>query len=676
MDRLLSRTPDASFSEPATTFTYTPTGQRATMTDASGTTSYSYDSLNRLLTKATPVGRLTYTYDVAGNRLSMVSSNVNGASASYTYDEMNRLKTVTAVGKTTTYTYDAVGNLNQVALPNAVLVTPSRDTMNRITSLPVTSTPPASYGYTYGPVGNRLTADTTTFNYDSVYRLTQETNPSGALSYLLDPVGNRQSLTSTLAALPPQSFSYDPNDRIVGATYDANGNTLVSGSRTFQYDSLDRLTSFNAGAVAMQYDGDGNRVAKGTTQYLVDDNGPAGIPQVVEEHVGGAVQKTYVYGLDRVSQTIVGGATSYYGYDAHGDVRLLMDGTGAVTDTYDYDAWGNLIASTGSTPNVYLYQGEQYDMETKLYYLRARYYDPLSGRFLTTDPLAAQGQHPYLYAGADPVDQADPTGETPTTAALFDPDYPMMLPPPPEISVGFPNSCLLGMVGQPDQGGQSAEDVFDKVNQCILDSPSGNPGSPGPGSPGPPGPGSPSGPKTKCCERALRDEVAKFLQSTAPKLLGWDPTMAADLVSAGKAAKKAGVDPRLMAAIPAMESGRGLAFQNNNPFGLGPGFSYPSPSSAIHAEGRTLAIHIYDWKQTNVAMLYAGNGNECTSKGCWPPKTVTRRTAYCYGKTPADQAACQAAGGTVATFLSGMRGDAANDLRPGDQNNLTYPCPR
>ena len=100
------------------------------------------------------------------------------------------------------------------ALPNGVLVTPSRDVMDRVTTLPVTSTPPASYGYTYGPVGNRLTADTTSFNYDSVYGLTKETKPSGALSYLLDAVGNRQSLTSTLAALSPQSFSYDPNDRI------------------------------------------------------------------------------------------------------------------------------------------------------------------------------------------------------------------------------------------------------------------------------------------------------------------------------------------------------------------------------------------------------------------------------------------------------------------------------
>jgi len=86
------------------------------MTDASGTTGYTYDSLDRLPDERwTPIGTLTYTYDVAGNRLSMASSNANGASATYAYDELNRLKMVTATGKTATYTYDVVGNLSQIA---------------------------------------------------------------------------------------------------------------------------------------------------------------------------------------------------------------------------------------------------------------------------------------------------------------------------------------------------------------------------------------------------------------------------------------------------------------------------------------------------------------------------------------------------------------------------------
>ena len=101
---------------------------------------------------------------------------------------------------------------------------------------------------------------------------------------------------------------------------------------------------------------------------------------------------------------------SYYGYDGHGDVRSLMDNRGAVTDTYDYDAYGNVVTSTGTTANVYRYQGEALDAETGLYYLRARYYDPVAGRFLRVDSMADEDQHPYTYAGADPVNGHDPTG--------------------------------------------------------------------------------------------------------------------------------------------------------------------------------------------------------------------------------------------------------------------------
>src|SRR5262249_38316366 len=104
VNRLLSKTPDPSFASvpgfPAgkcsrrITFTYPATGGRASMTDPSGSTSYSYDSRDRLLSKATPEGTLSYTYDVAGNLLSTQSSNANGVNISYTYDKDNRLSTV------------------------------------------------------------------------------------------------------------------------------------------------------------------------------------------------------------------------------------------------------------------------------------------------------------------------------------------------------------------------------------------------------------------------------------------------------------------------------------------------------------------------------------------------------------------------------------------------------
>jgi RHS repeat-associated protein len=266
------------------------------------------------------------------------------------------------------------------------------------------------------------------WTYDGIYRLTNETisldphTKNGSVDYGLDAVGNRRSETSTLPGISTGAATFDANDRLSTETYDNNGNTTVSGARTFAYDFENRLKSMNGTAVTLQYDGDGNRVAKAvggvTTRYLVDDLNPTGYAQVVEEIVGGSVTRTYTYGRQRISQNQLINSTwtsGFYGYDGLGSVRQLSDATGTVTDTYDYDAWGNAVNTTGSTPNVYLYRNEQFDGDLGLYYLRARYLNPLTGRFLTTDPASGIVMEPatfqkYLYASANPVDRIDPTG--------------------------------------------------------------------------------------------------------------------------------------------------------------------------------------------------------------------------------------------------------------------------
>jgi len=443
MNRLLSRTPDPSLPDTPESFTYTPTGKRATMTDASGTTIYTYDAQDRLNAKATPQGTLTYTYDLAGNVASMTSSNANGISVVYTYDSLNRLETVVdnrlpAGQNTTTYSYDPASNLATMNYPNGLQSSFTYDDRNRITAL---SNSAASYAYTLdGTVGNRtgVTEQLATrphprivgWTYDGIYRLTNENisadpnSKTGSAAYGLDPVGNRQQQTSSIPGIASGSFTYDPDDRLNTETYDANGNTLTSGGKAFAYDFENRLKSMTAGSVAvtLQYDADGNRVAKTvngvTTQYLVDDLNPTHLPQVVEELVNGSVQRTYAYGKQRISQNQIVSNTStpsFYSYDGGGTVRLLTDSTATVTDTYDYDAWGNQVNTTGSTPNAYLYRGERYDSDLDLYYLRARYFNPVSGRFLSRDPESGRTAspatlHKYDYASADPVNRLDPRG--------------------------------------------------------------------------------------------------------------------------------------------------------------------------------------------------------------------------------------------------------------------------
>jgi RHS repeat-associated protein len=431
-NRLTSKTPDPSFSAPAITFAYTPTGQRQSMVDPSGTNTYSYDLRDRLLSKATPQGTLTYTYDAAGNLASIHSSNTSGTSVNYAFDALNRLSTVTdnrLSSGITNYSYDAAGNLASYLYPNSVQLTYTYNTLNRLTndSIAKGATTLASYAYTLGPTGNRtgvteLGGRQVDYTYDALYRLTGETIAGGAVNgsigYTYDFVGNRQSRTSTVAPVPAATYSYDANDRLLSDTYDANGNTTVAGPNAYTYDFENHLTGENSGAVTIVYDGDGNRVSKTaggvTTKYLIDDRNLTGYAQVLEEISGGTVPRVYTYGLNRISQSQASG-TTFYGYDGHGNVRILTDATGVVTDRYDYDAFGNIIGQAGTTPNVYLYSGEQEDRQLALYYLRARYMNVITGRFWTMDNYPGRlfepvSLHKYLYAGDNPTNAIDPSG--------------------------------------------------------------------------------------------------------------------------------------------------------------------------------------------------------------------------------------------------------------------------
>jgi RHS repeat-associated protein len=444
LNRLTGRSSNSPNAESAVSFTYTPTGKYLTSTAQDGTVNYTYDAIDRLITKVTPEGTLSYTYDAAGHVATIVSSNAHGTSVAYSYDNLNRLQTVTdsrlSGNQTTTYTYDDANNVATVQIPNGLTSTFTYDSLNRLTELTTSTTPATSYTYTLGATGIRTNATEQNgraiqWSYDNIYRLTGETvtgdpnNNNGSLDYTLDPVGNRTGATSTFSSLSPGFGSYNADDEVSSETYDANGNTTrTANGNTFTYDSENHMTSMTSGAtvVTMKYDAFGNRVSKTvngvTTQYLVEDDvNPTGYPQVVEELVNGAVTRQYTYGLRRISEnlspTVTGStwAPSFYDYDGFGTVRHLTNTAGAITDAYDYDAYGNFFTRQGSTPNNYLYRGEQYDSDLALYYLRARYYNPSTGRFMSRDPenghpTKPASLHKYLYAHGDPVNAKDPSG--------------------------------------------------------------------------------------------------------------------------------------------------------------------------------------------------------------------------------------------------------------------------
>ncbi len=434
-------------------YTYYDNSQVHTVTDQHGVTEYIYDNRDRLEAEIKPSGELLeYSYDDVGNRES-VSVTRNGVVTSlttYTYDSLNRLETVTDTSGATTYTYDAVGNLNTVTYPNGLVTDYDYNSINQLTDVYTRDSFGAlisHYAYTLTPTGRReviteLDGRTTAYCYDTMYRLTDEvifdspvtpiaegclTDTAGAnyiSNYEYDWVGNR---TYETVDGVQTAYQYDDNDRLEqsGGTnyfYDDNGNTLTEtldgNIITYVWDAKNKLSSVTKDGVTTSYtyNHSGIRSSKTesgvTTEFVVDHN--RDYAQVLEEVENDTAAVFYSYGHDLLNQER-DNTISFYHYDGLGSTRALSDELGELTDSYDYEAFGEVLSQTGSTVNDYKFQGEQYDNTLGQIYLRARYYDPASGRFTQMDTYQGNNfdpvsLHKYLGMNADPVMYNDPTG--------------------------------------------------------------------------------------------------------------------------------------------------------------------------------------------------------------------------------------------------------------------------
>jgi RHS repeat-associated protein len=116
-----------------------------------------------------------------------------------------------------------------------------------------------------------------------------------------------------------------------------------------------------------------------------------------------------------ISQRQPNVSTNYFIFDGHGSTRMLTDIGGNFVNAFTYDAYGSLIASNGAPQTVYLYCGQQYDPDLGLYYNRARYLNPNTGRFWSMDSYAGINEdplslHKYLYCQGNPINGIDPSG--------------------------------------------------------------------------------------------------------------------------------------------------------------------------------------------------------------------------------------------------------------------------
>jgi RHS repeat-associated protein len=477
--RTLARFPDGR----SVQWTYTADGQLDTVLDGLGTTRYQYDAQGRVVKETRPDGAvLAWSYDAEGNvtERSSPSGTVRQA-----YDAAGRLVQVTdPQGKTTAYAYDEAGRLATQTYPNGARATYAYDANSRLTQLRHTQadgTLLTGVAYTLAANGQRTELRefdgqspvvgglaqnplrTTRYGYDGAGRLASEdvTGRDGAVqrtvAYSYDKVGNRtQKTLTTPAGTETTVYGYDTDDRLTAETTTAGGvATTISygwdstgrlvkkaepGQVTlYDWDSEDHLIEVRRGATdataqtvaTYAYDAFGHRVkqvektAQGdrVTTYLTDTTFP--YAQVVEAKtkLGSQTQTArYVWGAGLIAQ-VQGGQGRYYHADGLGSVKALSDGTGALTDAYEYEAFGETLSHNGASEQPYRFAGEHYDPVVKMQYHRARWYDINTGRFIVLDPYNGNlarptTLHKYVYAGGDPVQWSDPSGRMTSIAGV------------------------------------------------------------------------------------------------------------------------------------------------------------------------------------------------------------------------------------------------------------------
>ena len=349
-------------------------------------------------------------------------------------------------GLTTTYAYDGVGDLAEADLPNGLTTTYAHDALDRVVSVETRAAGGAlvsSYAYTYEPAGHitrvveQPSGRAVDYTYDVLWEVTGEaiSDPAAGnrtFTYTYDAVGNRISRNDSASGMT--TYTYDADHRLLHEDgpagtivyeHDAAGNvTRRSGPGLdvhYAYDVDGHLVQADDGTDVADYlyDADGVRVRKtvnsaAVTNYLADKSWD--LTQVLLETDGsGAVLAEYVIGRGPISQQRPASGKSFYLFDGGGSARALANAGGAVTDRWSYDGWGNVLARTGSTANELLYRGQRFDAETGFYHLRARSYDPRTGRFTSLDPLPGLPESPltlhgYLYGSNDPVNRFDPSG--------------------------------------------------------------------------------------------------------------------------------------------------------------------------------------------------------------------------------------------------------------------------
>ena len=383
--------------------------------------SYTHDRAGQITEIRDPAGVSTrYEYDILGRRSRIF--NDDGLEVRYGYDALNRISRIHyGNGVETAYTYDGDGNIRTLETRagedvllsfayrydgngNRTAKTGTQATLGGITSEITTGNNALDLSYAYDVRGQlleeRRNGASVCYAYDKAGNRIRKTDAQGEIRYLYN---EKNQLVEEESPADRKQFSYD---RQGGIIEEKN----AAGIRRFSYNSRHQQTRVETETGSVQenrYDAEGLRfelLENGRRTSFVYHNG-----ELLQEE--GREEQGTSYHLGAGMEAFRRGQElSYYHRDEQLSTVFVTDGQGEIRNSYQYDAFGIPLETTEQLNNRIRYTGQQYDDVTGQYYLRARYYNPVAGRFMQEDVYQGDGLNLYAYCGNNPVVYYDPSG--------------------------------------------------------------------------------------------------------------------------------------------------------------------------------------------------------------------------------------------------------------------------
>ena len=411
---------------PSVIFGFNRVGQQTTITDGTGTRSFSYNNALQLAAETNVFGAIQRSYDSLGRSAGFNMGT--GYGVQYGYSDVGRFASVSSsvqsVSSVVTYSYlpnsdllagyssSAGPGVTRAYEPNRNLITAIQNTFNAASV--------SRFDYANDVLGRRTqridsSSVTNKFGYNIRSELIDASMGTSKYDFGYDPIGNRLVATNNGAVTTYTADSLNQYTAInqFQPHYDLDGNLTNDGVYAYYWDAENRLIAVsNASAVAsFTYDYMSRRVTKtasGTTRTFIYDGWA-----MIQESAG-TQTNSYVYGLDLSGSSqgagTIGGILSaslngsqvFYYYDANGNVADLTGASGSSVGHYEFDPYGNATVKTGTLAdaNPFRFSTKYFDAETGMYYYGMRYYSPVLGRWISRDPMEEEGgENVYNFVG-------------------------------------------------------------------------------------------------------------------------------------------------------------------------------------------------------------------------------------------------------------------------------------